>query len=71
MIDLVGSPSNMDYLYTLLEARLPVDLSMWAKLPAISTLKISIFNLLRNNELPTPVDLYYAYRYFQCFLFLI
>ncbi|XP_017879492.1 apolipophorins [Ceratina calcarata] len=39
-----------------------LDFSLLSKLPGVSTLKISILNLLRNGELPTPLDLYYTYR---------
>lgn len=65
IINLLGSETDMDDLYNLLETKLPVDIGMWAKLPTITTLKVSLFDLLRNRELPTLTDLYYTYRYFK------
>ncbi|KAK1130809.1 hypothetical protein K0M31_018919 [Melipona bicolor] len=40
----------------------PFDISLWHWLPGIPTVKFSVLNLLRNGELPSPFDLYYAYR---------
>lgn len=40
----------------------PLDISLWYRLPGIPTVRLSILNLLRNGELPTPLDLYHAYR---------
>lgn len=40
----------------------PTDFSLWTNFPIISTVRLSVWNLLRNRELPSPLDLYYAYR---------
>lgn len=39
-----------------------IDFSILSKLPGISSLRISVLNLLRKGELATPLDLYYTYR---------
>lgn len=54
---------TFENLFNYFEARIPDDFNLLRKLPGISTLRISVLNLLRNNELPSPMDLYYAYRF--------
>ncbi|CAK9823680.1 unnamed protein product [Anthophora retusa] len=39
-----------------------IDFSLLSKLPGVSTIKLSVLNLLRNGELPSLLDVYYAYR---------
>ncbi|XP_014488121.1 PREDICTED: apolipophorins [Dinoponera quadriceps] len=58
---LLGSEENMDNLFDLLIAGL-IDIDSLTNLPAITTLKVSFFELLNNRELPTLADLYYTYR---------
>lgn len=62
IIKLLHPQVTLENLFNYFEARVPADFSFLRKLPGISTLRISILNLLRNNELPTPMDLYYTYR---------
>lgn len=64
LIKLLESSDILDQLVnSLLEANLPVQLESLIKLPVITSVKVSLINLLRNNELPSLADLYYAYRY--------
>ncbi|XP_071631577.1 apolipophorins [Temnothorax longispinosus] len=60
LLESSGALDNM--LDSLFEAHLPVELEMLAKLPTITSIKVSLVNLIRNNELPSAADLYYAYR---------
>jgi hypothetical protein len=50
------------------DIRLPLDLGALTKLPEIGIPKISLLNLLQNNELPTLAEFYYTYRYFKSLL---
>lgn len=64
IIKLLESSDNLDQLINdLFKAQLPIQFEMFAKLPEITSFKVSLINLLRNNELPSPMDLYYAYRF--------
>ncbi|XP_076625563.1 retinoid- and fatty-acid binding glycoprotein apolipophorin isoform X1 [Colletes latitarsis] len=51
-----------DNLLALVKMPLQLDLSYLAKLPGIYAVKVSVLNLLRNGELPTPSELYFTYR---------
>ncbi|KAL6440757.1 hypothetical protein ACFW04_003301 [Cataglyphis niger] len=63
LIKLLESSDMLDQLVnSLLEANLPVQLESLTKLPVITSVKVSLINLIRNNELPSLADLYYAYR---------
>ncbi|CAL7938756.1 unnamed protein product [Xylocopa violacea] len=54
--------TTLDSLLNLIHVASPIDLKFLYQLPGIANLKISVLNLLRNRELPSPLDLYYAYR---------
>ncbi|KAM0732090.1 Apolipophorin [Formica fusca] len=63
LVKLLESSDVLEQLVnSLLEANLPVQLETLTKLPVITSVKVSLINLLRNNELPSLADLYYAYR---------
>ncbi|XP_072754262.1 apolipophorins [Anoplolepis gracilipes] len=63
LIKLIDSSDVLDELLnSLFEANLPVQFETLTKLPVITSVKISLINLLRNNELPSLADLYYTYR---------
>ncbi|XP_012523598.1 apolipophorins [Monomorium pharaonis] len=63
LIKLVESSNTLDSLIDdLFDARLPIELEMFARLPAITSFKVSLLDLMRNNELPSPVDAFYTYR---------
>ncbi|XP_076231616.1 retinoid- and fatty-acid binding glycoprotein apolipophorin [Calliopsis andreniformis] len=59
---LLQNQATLDNILGAVQIQQPIDLSLLSKLPGISTLKLSVLNLLRNGELPTPSDLYYAFR---------
>ncbi|XP_011691522.1 PREDICTED: apolipophorins [Wasmannia auropunctata] len=59
---LVDKGSLDELINELFDANLPVEFATLSKLPVITSVKMSIINLLRNNELPSPSDLYYTYR---------
>lgn len=65
IVHVLEEETDTESLYSLLESEIPIDLGMWAKLPAITSLKVSILELLDNDELPSLQDLYYTYRYFK------
>jgi len=44
------------------DIRLPFELGILTKLPGIGIPKISLLNLLQNNELPKLSEFYYSYR---------
>ncbi|KAL0104310.1 hypothetical protein PUN28_017203 [Cardiocondyla obscurior] len=46
----------------LFDSHLPVQFESLTKLPVITSFKVSLVNLIRNNELPTAAELYYTYR---------
>ncbi|XP_076762006.1 retinoid- and fatty-acid binding glycoprotein apolipophorin [Xylocopa sonorina] len=54
--------STFDAMLNLAHISAPLDLSFLSQFPGIVSLKVSVLNLLRNRELPSPLDLYYAYR---------
>lgn len=60
------SETDVDNLYNFLETKLPIDIGILTKLPTITTVKVSLLELLRNKELPTLADLYHTYRYYEC-----
>ncbi|XP_018393503.1 PREDICTED: apolipophorins [Cyphomyrmex costatus] len=63
LIKLLESSGSLDNLIDdLFDAHLPVELEMLSKLPVITSFKVSLVNLIRNKELPSPSDLYYTYR---------
>lgn len=63
LVKLLESSDVWDQLVdNLFEANLPVQFETLAKLPVITSVKVSLINLLRNNELPSLADLYYTYR---------
>ncbi|KAK2585087.1 hypothetical protein KPH14_008599 [Odynerus spinipes] len=62
LLGLIDLRLVVDNLNNFLETRVPIDLAFLSKLPGISTLKVSILNLVRNAELPSPLDVYYTYR---------
>lgn len=70
LLSLIQSRTTFDKLFGLYIVRIPSDLSAFTKLPGVATLKVSLINLLQNHELPTPADIYYAYRWvYQLFLY--
>ncbi|KAG5308105.1 APLP protein, partial [Acromyrmex insinuator] len=63
LIKLLQSSSSLDSLIDdLFNAHLPAEFEMLSKLPVITSFKVSLVNLIRNNELPSLMDLYYTYR---------
>lgn len=68
VIELLKAQADVENLSELFDADLPVDFETWLKLPTFATLKVSLFNLIRNNELPTLMDMYYTYRYSHALL---
>jgi len=63
VIKLVESSGALDRVIDeLFKLNLPVEFEALSKLPTITSLKVSLVNLIRNNELPSPADLYYTYR---------
>lgn len=56
------SPTTIDNALNYVQMQIPFDLSIISKLPGITTIKVSLVNLIRNGELPSPIDLYYTYR---------
>lgn len=65
IVNLLKTEANVENLSHVFESTLPVNFGTWTKFPTIGTLKVSLFNLLRNNELPSLKNLYYTYRYFS------
>lgn len=61
IVALAQKQSSLDNVWGLISIQTP-DLGILSKLPTISALKLSVWNLLRNRELPTLGDLYYTYR---------
>ncbi|XP_017790563.1 PREDICTED: apolipophorins [Habropoda laboriosa] len=49
-------------LLSYIQIQAPIDLSPLSQIPGISSVRVSVLNLLRNGELPSLLDLYYAYR---------
>lgn len=45
-----------------LKLQSPFSLGLLYEIPGIPTIQFSLFNLLRSKELPTIMDMYYAYR---------
>lgn len=63
LIKLLESSGTLEHIIeSLFKTHLPVELEAFAELPTVTSLKVSLVNLIRNNELPTLADLYYAYR---------
>ncbi|XP_029170500.1 apolipophorins [Nylanderia fulva] len=46
----------------LFDVNVPVQFDTLTKLPVITSVKVSLINLIRNKELPSLADLYYTYR---------
>ncbi|XP_043521132.1 apolipophorins isoform X2 [Frieseomelitta varia] len=61
LLGLVQKQTTLDNLLSYVQFQ-PLDFSLWYRLPGIPTVRFSVLNLLRNGELPTPLDLYHAYR---------
>ena len=61
LLGLVQKQTTLDNLLSYVQFQ-PLDISLWYRLPGIPTVRFSVLNLLRNGELPTPLDLYHAYR---------
>ncbi|XP_035725460.1 apolipophorins-like [Vespa mandarinia] len=61
LIDLLETHSLFNNFQNVFDMKTPTDFSILTKLPGISTLRVSVLNLLRNAELPTPLDIYYTY----------
>ncbi|XP_018353837.1 PREDICTED: apolipophorins [Trachymyrmex septentrionalis] len=63
LIKLLKSSGSLDSLIDdLFNTHLPAEFEMLSKLPVITSFKVSLVNLIRNNELPSLMDLYYTYR---------
>lgn len=62
LIQLFQSQTTVEKLLGISVIGIPVDISAIKHLPGISSLRVSLFNLVRNHELPSPADIYYAYR---------
>ncbi|KAG7188374.1 hypothetical protein KM043_008028 [Ampulex compressa] len=62
VITLLESQVTLDSFMDLLQTRMPIDLGFLSYLPGVASLKLSIVNLIKNNELQTPLEMYYAYR---------
>ncbi|XP_023288424.1 apolipophorins, partial [Orussus abietinus] len=67
VVSLLQTQATTENVSGFLEARIPFDFSFVRRIPGIFSLKVSVFNLLRNRELPKITDLYYAYRPPHCF----
>lgn len=64
VIKLVESSSTLDRVIDeLFKLNLPIELETLSKLPTITSLKVSLVNLIHSNELPSLTDLYYTYRF--------
>lgn len=64
LIKLLESRGSLDNLVDdLFNTHLPAEFEMLSKLPVITSFKVSLVNLIRNNELPSLTDLYYTYRF--------
>ncbi|XP_032678528.1 apolipophorins [Odontomachus brunneus] len=61
IIHVLETETNTDNLYEMLQTKLPVDIGMMAKIPTITSLKVSLLERLRNKEFPTLEDLYYDF----------
>lgn len=61
IVALAQKQSSFENVWGLISIQTP-DLGLLSKLPTVSALKLSVWNLLRNRELPTLGDLYYTYR---------
>lgn len=62
LLGLLQKQATLDNVLDVIQFQQPLDFSLLSILPDVSTLRVSYFNLLRNGELPTPSDVYYAYR---------
>ncbi|XP_015429625.1 PREDICTED: apolipophorins [Dufourea novaeangliae] len=62
VLGLLQKQVTLDNVLGFVQIQSPIDFSLLSKLPGISVLRVSVLNLLRNRELPTPLDLYYTYR---------
>ncbi|XP_034949851.1 apolipophorins [Chelonus insularis] len=62
IIELLRNRGGAEQFYGLFDMKLPTGFGNLKDLPGIPVLRVSIINLLRNNELPSITDLYYAYR---------
>ncbi|KAF7405857.1 hypothetical protein HZH68_005226 [Vespula germanica] len=62
LIDLLETHSLFNNIQNIFNTEVVTDFGILAKLPGISTLRVSVLNHLRNAELPTPLDIYYTYR---------
>ncbi|XP_066596058.1 apolipophorins [Prorops nasuta] len=62
VVNLLQSQVTFDNVIKLIDARVPTDLSLLVELTGVKSLKVSIINLILNNELPRPLDIYHTYR---------
>lgn len=63
LIKLLQSSDIWDELIeSLFKSNLSVQFETLTKLPVITSLKVSLIDMLRNNEFPSLSDLYYTYR---------
>lgn len=71
LIKSLEASGNLDELIDeLFDADLP-EFEALTTFPTITSVKISLINLIRNNELPSLLDLYYTYRYSYLFVFIL
>nr|XP_033202794.1 apolipophorins [Bombus vancouverensis nearcticus] len=61
VLTLLQKQSSWGNLFSFVQVQ-PLDFTLLSRLPGISAIQSSVVNLLRNRELPTPLDLYRAYR---------
>lgn len=61
-LGLLRKQATLGNVLDLVQIQQPIDFGLLSKFPGIATLRLSVLNVLRNGELPTLADLYYAYR---------
>ncbi|XP_054010516.1 apolipophorins isoform X2 [Hylaeus anthracinus] len=62
VVGMVQSQVTLHNLLDVIQIPQEIDYSLLTKLPGISSFRFSVWNLLRNRELPMPLDVYHAYR---------
>ena len=62
IISLIQNRTNIEKYLGVYITGIPADIGIIKSLPGISTLRISVLNLLQNGELPTLMDVYRAYK---------
>ncbi|XP_043491499.1 apolipophorins [Polistes fuscatus] len=62
LISLLETPSLYYDIRNIFDTKIPINLNILSKLPGIASLQVSLLNVWRNGELPTPLDIYYTYR---------